>query len=371
MALSVRERAHAAIEKAETTSNPYQRIVPFIIFVLALILLFFLVRPMISVLLGAFLLAYISFPLYRRIRYRITNKFFSIVAALVIVCIIALIPLGFLVFEIVREGYHFYDSLSSSIVDGALFGFGCTSAESQLCAVMNQVETFSAQWLSSWGLDTQLQKLLPLFEARLALIIIGIPIVIAKIFLGIIMAYFIINDWENIRNQIVALLPMRPATITRLFEEFNSISYTVIYAQLFIAAIQGIIGMIGFYVFGIPFPIFFGVVMAFFALIPTIGTAIIWLPASAFLIITGYFAGDMITMWKGIGLFVYGAAIISVIDNILLAKLVHAKAKVSQILVIVGVIGGASLFGVVGIFVGPILLPLLVTYFQTFKERFT
>ena len=62
--------------------------------------------------------------------------------------------------------------------------------------------------------------------------------------------------------------------------------------------------------------------------------------------------------------------IISTIDNVLLAKIVHAKSKVNQILVIVGVIGGAALFGIIGIFIGPILLPLLITYFETFKERF-
>ena len=48
----------------------------------------------------------------------------------------------------------------------------------------------------------------------------------------------------------------------------------------------------------------------------------------------------------------------------------HSKAKISPIITIMGVIGGASLFGVIGIFIGPILLPLLITYFETFKERF-
>ena len=69
-------------------------------------------------------------------------------------------------------------------------------------------------------------------------------------------------------------------------------------------------------------------------------------------------------------MFLYGSLIISTIDNILLAKIVHTKAKVNPIIVIVGVIGGASLLGFVGIFIGPILLPLLITYFETFKERF-
>ena len=93
-------------------------------------------------------------------------------------------------------------------------------------------------------------------------------------------------------------------------------------------------------------------------------------PASLFLILSGYFSHNYWMLGKGIGLFFYGLLIISTIDNILLATIVHAKAKVNQIIVIVGMIGGASLFGIPGIFIGPILLALLITYFQTFQERF-
>ncbi|MFH1917050.1 MAG: AI-2E family transporter [Nanoarchaeota archaeon] len=118
-------------------------------------------------------------------------------------------------------------------------------------------------------------------------------------------------------------------------------------------------------------PIFFGVLIALFALIPTFGTAIIWVPASLLMILSGYFSHDYWTLGKGIGLFTYGLLIISTIDNILLAKIVHVKAKVPQAIIIIGVIGGASLFGIIGIFIGPILLPLLITYFETFQERFT
>jgi predicted PurR-regulated permease PerM len=88
------------------------------------------------------------------------------------------------------------------------------------------------------------------------------------------------------------------------------------------------------------------------------------------MILSGYFTHDYWALGKGIGLFLYCLLIISTIDNILLATIVQAKAKVNQVIVIIGVIGGASMFGVVGIFIGPVLLPLLITYFETFKERF-
>lgn len=136
------------------------------------------------------------------------------------------------------------------------------------------------------------------------------------------------------------------------------------------ALVQGIIGAIGFYIFDVPFPILSGMLIAFFALIPLIGTSIIWVPASFYLMVNGYFSQNYWILWKGIGLLLYGIFIIATIDNILLAKIVTVKTNVSPIIVILGVIGGISLFGIVGIFIGPILLPLLLTYFETFKERF-
>jgi len=325
---------------------------------------------MITIILCSILLAYITFPVYKRIIKRIPNKFFSISLSLFVVVIILLLPFAFLAFEVSQQGYIFYNSLSNNLAKGALFGFGCASADSKVCLLLNQAERFSSEQLSTYGFDKQLQKLLPVLEKNITDFILSIPIMLAEIFLVVVIAYFIIKDWENIFQKIIALLPMRKKTVKRLIKEFGDITYTVVYAQLFVAVIQGIIGTIGFYLFGVPFPMILGVLLAFCTLIPTAGTAIIWLPASLFLILSGYFSHDYWTTVRGIGLLLYSFFIINIIDNLLLVKIVHARAKVSQIIVIVGVIGGAGLFGIVGILLGPIILPLLITYFETFKERF-
>ncbi|RJQ18198.1 AI-2E family transporter [Candidatus Woesearchaeota archaeon] len=349
--------------------NQYQKIVPFIVFILALLLFFKLIQPMITVLLSSILLAYLSFPLYKRIHKKIKNNALSIIFSLCIVAIIILIPFFFLAFEITHQGYSLYNSLSSKVEKGELFGLACTSEDSKVCSLLNRAEKFNTDQLSKLGIDKKLQSLKPILEEKITSFILSIPLIIAQIFLTFIIAYFILKDREIILKKMSDLLPMRTKTKKRLTREFGNITHTVIYAQLFVALVQGIVGTIGFYLFGVPFPIILGLIMAFFALIPTIGTAIIWLPASLFLILSGYFSHNYWVLGKGIALFLYGLLIIGTIDNILLAKIVHKKAKVNQIVVIIGVIGGACLFGIVGIFIGPILLPLLMTYFETFKER--
>lgn len=351
-------------------SNNYQKIASFVLFVIALFLFFNLIRPMIAILLTSVLLAYIAFPIHRRINRKIKNESFSIILSLSVIVIIVLIPFTFLAFEVTQQGFYFYNSLSDHVTKGALFGFGCTSKNSEVCLLINQAEKFSLQKLSVFGFDKQLQKLLPVLEEHITNFILSIPLIVAQIFLTLVISFFILKDWKGITRKISELLPMRKKTIDQLIKEFGEITYTVVYSQLFVAIVQGFVGALGFYFLGVPFPIFFGVIMAFCALIPSIGTVLIWLPASIFLITSGYYSNHYDILVKGIILFFYGLLVISVIDNILLAKIIHTKAKVNQIIIITGVIGGGALLGVTGIFIGPILLPLLITYFRTFKERF-
>lgn len=351
-------------------NNRYQQVVPFILFVLVLILLFQLVRPIITVILTSVLLAYISFPLYQKISKKVSNKSLSITLSLLVIVFVILIPFCFLAFEVMQQSYYFYNSLSNSIDKGALFGFGCASADSKVCLLVNQLETFSLERLSTFGFDKQVIKLIPIFEEKITRFILSAPIIIARLFITVVIAFFILKDWKKILVKTVGMLPMRKKTVKKLIKQFGDIAYTVIYAQLFVAAVQGVVSTLGFYLFGLPFPIVLGVLVALFSLIPTIGTAIIWVPASLYLMLSGYFTNDLLTLWQGIGLFFYGLLIISTIDNILLAKIVHRKTSVNQILIIVGVIGGAVMFGVFGVFIGPILLPLIITYLEAFKHRF-
>jgi predicted PurR-regulated permease PerM len=350
--------------------HQYKKIVPFIFFTLALVLLFMLVRPMIVILLSSVLLAYVTFPLYKKINKKITNQSSSIILALLIIVIIILIPFFILAALILQQGFYFHNSLSSSIEQGVVFGFGCTGADSKLCLIINDIEKLSSEQSSTFGIEGQLQKFLPFLKSKMIDFIQSLPLMVAQIFLTLVITFFILKEWKSILNSIVELLPMRKKTIDRLIHQFGDITHTVLYAQLFVALVQGLVGIIGFYIFGVPFPILLGLLMAFCALLPAIGTAIIWLPASIFLILSGYFSSNYWMLGKGIGLFFYGLLIISTIDNFLLATIVRVKAKINQIIIIVGVIGGASLFGIMGIFIGPILLPLLITYFETFKERF-
>lgn len=357
-------------EEESILNNQYQKTVPFVIFLLALFLFFKIIEPMITIFLSSILVTYMFYPLYKRVRKRISNQPISIILTILVIAIVLLLPFSYIVFEVTQQSFEFYNSLSSNIAKGALFGFGCTSADSKFCSLINNIEKFSAQSLSKIGFDKHLHKLLPRLQEILTNYLIEIPLAILNGGFILFISYFLFKDGGKIIAKIVDWLPMRKKTIQKLMCKFKTVTHAVVFGQLFVAFAQGIVALIGFYFFGVPLPIFWGVITAFFALIPVVGTAIIWLPASLYLVLSGYIVQDYITIAKGVGLFVYGALIISTMDNILRVKIIEAKADVNPIIVIAGVIGGVNLFGVIGLFLGPILLPLLMTYFETFRERY-
>jgi predicted PurR-regulated permease PerM len=351
-------------------NNQYEQIVPFVIFFSALFLFYKIIEPMITIFLSSILITYMFYPLYKKIRKRISNQFLSIILTILVIVIVLLLPFSYVVFEVTQQSSEFYNSLSSNIAKGALFGIGCTSIDSKICSIINNIEKFSALSLSKIGFDKQIQKLLPRLQEILTNYLIEIPLAILNGGFILFISYFLFKDGEKIKQKIAGWLPIRKKTIQKLMDQFEKVTYAVVFAELFVALAQGVVAIIGFYVFGVALPIFLGVITTFFALIPAVGTAIIWVPASFYLILSGYLTQDYTTIAKGVGLFAYGVLIISTIDNILRVKIIQAQTDVHPLIVIAGVIGGVNLFGVVGLFLGPILLSLLMIYFETFKERY-
>ncbi|MAG92039.1 hypothetical protein CMO83_05165 [Candidatus Woesearchaeota archaeon] len=351
-------------------SQGYSHIVHFFIFALAIFLFFKIVEPLITIFLTSIIITYISYPIYKGLKKRIPHQFTSIILTILVILIILLLPFSYLVFQITQESFQFYDSLKGNIEKGALFGFTCKSADSTVCLMINKAEEISATSLSGIGADKYIQKVLSRMVEVTTNYLVKIPQAIIGMALALFISYFLFRDGEKIMQKVTNWLPFNKKNVDKLVDQFKRITYTIVFAQLFVALIQGIIGIIGFLIFGLPLAIFWGVVMAFFALVPTVGTAVIWIPASLFLVITGLLSGDYLTVGKGIGLFAYGILVVSTIDNLLRVKIIHSKAQVHPIIVIVGVIGGVNLFGVIGLFLGPILLSLLLTYFGSFKDRF-
>jgi predicted PurR-regulated permease PerM len=137
----------------------------------------------------------------------------------------------------------------------------------------------------------------------------------------------------------------------------------MIFGIFFTAIIQGTLAGIGYAVVGIPNPIFWATATALFSLVPLLGTAIIWVPASIILAIMGNYVG-------AIGLFAWGVLVVGTVDNFIRPYLIEGRAPVHPLLTFLAVLGGILAFGLKGVLYGPIILNLLLAFLHIYEIEY-
>ena len=151
--------------------------------------------------------------------------------------------------------------------------------------------------------------------------------------------------------------------VKNIFKQFNNLTYATVYGQFIVALIQGAVATVAYFLFGVGSPITWGLLTTFFALIPFLGTPIVWVPISLNLLISAEIA-------RGIGLLLVGIFIISTIDNLLKPRLIGKRASLHPVLVLIGVVGGLITMGLIGIIIGPLIISLLISFVEVYhKER--
>jgi len=146
-------------------------------------------------------------------------------------------------------------------------------------------------------------------------------------------------------------------------DKFTSVTRATIKGTLAIGILQGGLAGMAFAVLGIPSAVFWGAIMAILSVIPSVGSALIWVPAAIFLAATGH-------LGKGIGLFAFCAVVVGSLDNLLRPMLVGKDTQMHELMILFGTLGGIIMFGVVGMIIGPIIAALFVTLWEIYGIAF-
>ena len=173
--------------------------------------------------------------------------------------------------------------------------------------------------------------------------------------------FYIVRDGETIKKSLSDLIPLNDEYKTKVIEEIDKVTRGVINGQVLTAVIQGIVGGLGFFIFGVPNPIFWGFIMVILAIIPLLGTAMIWVPAG----VIGLMSGNYVS---GVGILLFGAIIVGNLDNLLRPRLISGKTKVHPVVILIGFLGGLKLMGIIGFIVGPVILAILLTLIRFYNR---
>ncbi len=191
-------------------------------------------------------------------------------------------------------------------------------------------------------------------------------VTINAVFGSVIMLYvlfYFLSMGHTLLYKILYFLPLEDRDEQRLLRHFTSVASATIKSTMIIGMLQGGLCGLAFALAGIEAPVFWGTVMAVMSIIPAFGTAIIWAPAVLILALGGNLAGVVI-------LVVICGGIAGNLDNVLRPKLVGKDTQMHDLLVLFGTLGGITMFGLLGIVIGPIIAALFMTIWEIYGDSF-
>lgn len=173
--------------------------------------------------------------------------------------------------------------------------------------------------------------------------------------------FFLLRDGERFLAAVRGYLPLAPAESDQMFERTREIIQASVNGVLLIAALQGLMGGLAFAVLGLPSALLWGVVMMLLSILPMVGAGLIWLPAALLLVAQGAYG-------KAIVLVLWGALAIGSVDNFLRPRLVGQRARMHELVIFFAVLGGLRVFGVLGLFFGPVVVAVTTSLFEVFRR---
>ncbi len=323
-----------------------------------------IVQPFIAPVLWAGLLAFLLYPLNWKLRARFRGR--KAAAALLLTLATVLMV------------------VMPAILLGIVFGRQATELVGQLqtSAAAHQIErpgdvlalpqvTQVVEWVGSWLPVTADQVRDSLVAGGRQIVQSAIALggsLFASVF-GLVMAiivalflfFFFLRDGELMVTRAMVLVPLDDRRKDRLLTHLSNVITAIVLGSLVTAFAQGSLVGIGFALAGLGSPIVFGVLATGAALIPLVGTAIVWIPATIWLALTGHWGAALF-------LVIWSVAVVSSADNVIRPLFISSHAKITTLPVFIGLLGGIGAFGAIGIFLGPVVIALVLALFEFAEE---
>jgi len=317
----------------------------------ALGVMYLLVRPYLAALVFAGTLAVIWWPAHRRLGSLFRHPTLAAAVSMLLVLSVVLLPLAALTTSAIFEAQQLINLLSHQ----GLFN-------RYLRQLLTIPEAFVGQFSPTFSLpqvnvDEYLRQLLHFFVSRTGVLIFGITGTLLQLLVFLYALYYFFKAGEYLPQLFARLSPLPNRYDRLIIGRVHTMVTSVIQGSLLLATIQGVLTGVGFAIFGVPGPILWGMLTIPISFVPWFGTALTIVPAIFYLLISDRTAAAL-------GLTIWGAVVVGLIDNLLNPKFIGARAKVNPLLVLVSVLGGLQVFGAMGFVVGPIVLSIFLALLE-------
>jgi predicted PurR-regulated permease PerM len=328
---------------------------------IALYLCYVLVAPFLKPIIFSVILAITFYPVQIQIHRWIRNR--NIAAALsTAAAILLIISFSFFVGRALVSGLHdIYDSLT-----------GSSDGKERLSVFMVHLFDRAITWASHYisisvpnlqgALLGQVEKAVASVLGAAAGFVGSLSAFGLNILIAIFVMYYLLRDGKSMSRRLAIILPLRIGQTRRLFSLVQETLHAIVYGTLAMAAIQGTLTGLAFWFLGLTSPVVWGLLASLLAVLPVVGTTLVWFPAACMLLLSGHWI-------KGVLLLIWGVAVVHPVDNVLRPYLIGERVKLSTLYVFFALLGGLKTFGGLGVFVGPLILAVTVALFRFLREE--
>jgi len=329
-------------------------------------LFYLVIAPFFPTLLLAAVLTILFYGMYKRIHRRFGKfkKLASFVSCLIVFLIIV-VPITLFIILLAQEAAGAYQTISAKLASGAFDRFFVWDKSNMFFVLQQRFIPF----LDVEQFDLK-GKILNLAEsvtvdiaAQAAILVKNIGSVLFHAIIMIFSMFYLFLDGDKFVQKFTILSPLPRKYEKQIYGRIDDTVKAIASGVFLTAIIQGLLAGIGYTIAGISNPVFWGAATGFFSLIPMVGTAAIWVPASIILFIFGDYA-------SGLFLAIWGVLLVATIDNFIAPYLIGGRAKTYPLLTFFVVIGGLWTFGAQGLIFGPIILVLLLTLLHVYELEY-
>jgi len=342
----------------------YSRIAVVLVLAVVVYGVFRILEPFLHGLLWAAILASIFYPLFSRLARRLRHPRWASVLTCVLLILVIVLPALFLLFTLAKESVSAYRVIQEHVSGGGLPWFAAVQ------------KTSLYQWFLGKGkklglpepdlgvvLTKEIGSVSAFLVSRSAAIFAGITHSVTNFLVMILALYYLLLRGPDMLRALRQLNLLRPEYGDRIIEKFRAIALATFGGSLATAMIYGAADAIVFLIFGLPSPLLWGTVMAFLSLIPVVGTALVWVPLVVYYLLKG-------AVVRGLLLLAAFGAVSVIVDHVVKPILIRRGTEVDSIWILLSVLGGVGVFGLLGLFLGPFLISLLLVLIDICKVEF-
>lgn len=329
---------------------------------LLLYLAYLIIVPFASPILWAVILVVVFQPVYRRLLYRFGGKSGLTALLLTIAVFVAvMVPAIVCGWVLTQEAVSFYQAAEQVYRQEGLAGIASHPAITAVRALWDRAS------LPFKGLGVDLNALLlgglsavsSFIVDNLKGMAINLLSFTVNFFLAVFTFFFLLRDGETIVRNLQGFLPLERKDAEALFSRLYDAVSAVVRGTIVTALAQGILEGVGYWAFGVPYPVFLGLATALFSLLPVGGSGLVWIPAALYLFLGGGWV-------RGLLLLAWSTVVVSTADNVLKPALISGGTNLPTLFLFFGMLGGLQVFGILGFILGPVLLVTLSTFLDIY-----